>query len=131
MASLSDDPKEWGVETVFLMTGELLAKRKIPAKAGIYFITMGLEILYIGSSVNLRARLAQHRTSRKWGEVVEVRLLLFHERLACEMREMEHELIYCLRPKANVVMNPDSNMPQSCTRNPMSVWARDLIRRMA
>lgn len=106
--------KSLTTENLFLLQGCPLRQiRNIPAIAGIYLLTEGWELGYIGSSLNMRARLAWHRTYGQWARGAWVRWIPYDEDQENEMRVAEHHLIFQLCPSRNTIMNPASDSPYS------------------
>ena len=117
-------------EEALSFPGAPLAERRLhPERMGVYFIIEANEIQYIGSSVNLKLRLDQHRISKRWNRDAEIRWILFHRSLWVEMTNFEHILIYQMCPPQNVVMNPATESDRSWTIHPTSVWAKTIIER--
>lgn len=130
---MREHPEGWTIEKVSNLPGAHLRIRRFhPKTAGIYFLLENGQLLYIGSSVNIQARMSLHRSSRRWPPGTEVRWVLFHRNLEAQMRELEHELIYCLKPPKNVTMNPASDKVQSyLSGNIRSIWVKNIIKRVS
>jgi len=86
----------------------LLQERKVgPKSAGVYLISVGGEVEYVGSSRNLRRRLGRHRKSQRFPEDATVRWIPYAPDMESEMRSREAEIIFQLRPRMNMALNPD------------------------
>ena len=123
---------EWTQSTVHFLPGAPLSMRRAhPKTMGIYFLLEDGNLQYIGSSVNLQARLDGHKSSRRWATDATARWLLFDHVSRGEMLEVEHELIYRLRPPKNVTMNPASSKVQSYVAgNIRSIWVKRIVEKM-
>lgn len=108
------DKYQWSTPDPFF-----ILNRDVPARPGIYmFVTYDFDssdgcpglthrIDYIGSSINLKRRFAEH----EWGiqnELRKQREGVFFLFLECEdYKEREIELIKFHKPRLNVIHNPD------------------------
>ena len=104
-------------EQVFLLPDQPLRPlRKVPKQAGIYFLTVGSELNYIGSARNLDSRVAKHQSWIRMNPalLVRVRWITFPADDELEMRRTEGALIRSLRPVCNVDGNPASSSVYSC-----------------
>jgi len=72
----------------------------VPASPGVYFLVGGRrQLLYVGKAADLRRRLADHRRSGRWTDVVDVRWELHPSARAAELREAD--VLLALRPPRN------------------------------
>lgn len=72
----------------------------------VYELWAGTECIYVGMTVNLRGRLADHRRYRNgWPRVTEIRTT----EVSCRNSAagLEERLIFLLRPSENSRWNPD------------------------
>lgn len=68
---------------------------------GVYALLKNGKAIYVGRSINLESRLAEHSLHKNHDSV------LFRECSVEESKTVERELIQELRPKQNVVHNPN------------------------
>jgi len=83
---------------------------KIPEVSGIYFLMNGIELCYVGKSVNLRRRIQRHNNSMNEGIYVGGKLLtpnsfdsIYYIEISDKVKrnELEYELIEEFMPKWN------------------------------
>src|ERR1039458_7304808 len=69
-------PLQLALREMLLLPGcDLRKTRPIPNCPAVYFITEGWELQYIGSTVQLKTRISEHRRSKEWAEGAWVRWL--------------------------------------------------------
>lgn len=84
-----------------LFSADYIIKSSVSAVSGItgiYFLLLNKEVVYVGQSVNVYARIAQHSYDKKFDSI------FIHECEKENLTDLENLYIYSLKPKLNSVV---------------------------